>query len=112
VAPILCAGVTVYKGLKVTDTQPGDWVVISDIGGLGHLAVQHAKSMGRNDIAVDVDDGKLRLAERLGASLTVNARNTDPAASSSENINSVFDRMRHGTTEGRIVLDFKDASGA
>ncbi|WP_287883104.1 alcohol dehydrogenase catalytic domain-containing protein, partial [Paracoccus sp. (in: a-proteobacteria)] len=34
IAPVLCAGVTVYKGLKVTDTKPGDWVVISGIGGL------------------------------------------------------------------------------
>jgi len=39
IAPILCAGVTVYKGLKTTDTRPGDWVVVSGIGGLGHMAV-------------------------------------------------------------------------
>ena len=80
IAPILCAGVTVYKGLKVTDTKPGDWVVISGIGGLGHLAVQYAKAMGLNVIAVDIDDAKLELARRLGAALTVNAREADPAA--------------------------------
>ncbi len=80
IAPILCAGVTVYKGLKVTDTKPGDWVVISGIGGLGHMAVQYARAMGLNVAAVDVDDTKLRLAERLGATVTVNALNTDPAA--------------------------------
>jgi len=80
VAPILCAGVTVYKGLKVTDTKPGQWVVISGIGGLGHMAVQYAKAMGLNVAAVDIDDGKLALAEGLGATITVNARNTDPAA--------------------------------
>ncbi|PJK14981.1 alcohol dehydrogenase AdhP [Lysobacteraceae bacterium NML07-0707] len=79
VAPVLCAGVTVYKGLKVTDTRPGDWVVISGIGGLGHMAVQYAKAMGLNVAAVDVADDKLRLAERLGATVTVNARQTDPA---------------------------------
>ena len=78
IAPILCAGVTVYKGLKVTDTKPGDWVVISGIGGLGHLAVQYAKAMGLNVIAVDIDDKKLALAKSLGASLAVNARNQDP----------------------------------
>ncbi|MDR6100551.1 propanol-preferring alcohol dehydrogenase [Agrobacterium larrymoorei] len=78
IAPILCAGVTVYKGLKVTDTKPGDWVVISGIGGLGHLAVQYAKAMGLNVAAVDVDDSKLDLARRLGASLVVNARKNDP----------------------------------
>lgn len=80
IAPVLCAGVTVYKGLKMTDTRPGDWVVISGIGGLGHMAVQYAKAMGLNVAAVDVDDDKLALARRLGATVTVNARTTDPAA--------------------------------
>jgi propanol-preferring alcohol dehydrogenase len=80
IAPILCAGVTVYKGLKVTDTKPDDWVVVSGIGGLGHMAVQYAKAMGLNVIAVDVDDAKLDLARRLGAALTVNARSQDPVA--------------------------------
>ncbi len=81
IAPILCAGVTVYKGLKMTDTKPGNWVVISGVGGLGHLAVQYAKSMGLNVVAVDVDDAKLKLARKLGASITVNALTSDPVAS-------------------------------
>jgi propanol-preferring alcohol dehydrogenase len=80
IAPILCAGVTVYKGLKVTDTKPDDWMVISGIGGLGHMAVQYAKAMGLNVIAVDIDDAKLDLARKLGASLTINARKADPIA--------------------------------
>ncbi len=53
IAPILCAGVTVYKGLKVTDTRPGQWVAISGIGGLGHIAVQYARAMGLRVVAVD-----------------------------------------------------------
>lgn len=80
IAPILCAGVTVYKGLKMTDTKPGNWVVISGVGGLGHMAVQYARAMGLNVAAVDVDDKKLDLARRLGAEVTVNAREQDPAA--------------------------------
>lgn len=80
IAPILCAGVTVYKGLKVTNARPGQWVVISGIGGLGHVAVQYAKAMGLHVAAVDVDDAKLELARTLGASLTVNARHEDPVA--------------------------------
>ncbi|WP_027967841.1 alcohol dehydrogenase AdhP [Halomonas halocynthiae] len=80
IAPVLCAGVTVYKGLKMTDTRPGQWVVISGIGGLGHMAVQYAKAMGLNVAAVDIDDAKLALAEQLGATVTVNAMKTDPAA--------------------------------
>jgi len=79
IAPVLCAGVTVYKGLKMTETKPGQWVVISGIGGLGHMAVQYAKAMGMNVAAVDIDDGKLDLARRLGAEVTVNAREMDPA---------------------------------
>jgi len=77
---VLCAGVTVYKGLKMTDTRPGNWVVISGIGGLGHMAVQYAKAMGLNVAAVDIDDAKLDFARRLGAEVTVNAKTTDPAA--------------------------------
>jgi propanol-preferring alcohol dehydrogenase len=80
IAPILCAGVTVYKGLKMTDTKPGDWVVISGIGGLGHMAVQYAKAMGLNVAAVDIDDKKLELATRLGVAVTVNAKTSDPVA--------------------------------
>ena len=78
IAPVLCAGVTVYKGLKMTDTKPGDWVVISGIGGLGHMAVQYAIAMGLNVAAVDIDDEKLAFAKKLGATITVNAKNTDP----------------------------------
>lgn len=76
-APVLCAGVTVYKGLKQTDTKPGDWVLISGIGGLGHLAVQYAKAMGRRVAAVDIADEKLELARELGADAVFNAANGD-----------------------------------
>ncbi len=79
VAPILCAGVTVYKGLKMTEARPGQWVVISGIGGLGHIAVQYARAMGLRVAAVDVADDKLALATRHGAELVVNALVDDPA---------------------------------
>jgi propanol-preferring alcohol dehydrogenase len=81
VAPILCAGVTTYKGLKETDTKPGDWVVIVGAGGLGHVAVQYAKAMGLHVAAVDISEEKLDLAKRLGAELVVNSTEKDPAAS-------------------------------
>lgn len=77
-APILCAGVTVYKGLKETEVKPGEWVAISGIGGLGHVAVQYAKAMGMHVAAIDVADDKLELAKRLGADLVVNAKNQNP----------------------------------
>jgi propanol-preferring alcohol dehydrogenase len=77
-APIFCAGVTTYKALKVTDAKPGDWVAIYGIGGLGHVALQYAKAMGFNVIAVDIQDEKLELAKKLGADLTVNGKSVDP----------------------------------
>jgi alcohol dehydrogenase, propanol-preferring len=79
-APVLCAGLTTYKGLKETDAKPGDWVVVSGVGGLGHLAVQYARAMGLHVAAVDVAEEKLALARELGAELTVNAEVEDPAA--------------------------------
>jgi len=79
-APIICAGVTVYKGLKETDAKPGEWVAVSGIGGLGHLAVQYAKAMGLHVAAIDISNDKLQLAKDLGADLTVNAKEMDPGA--------------------------------
>src|SRR5678816_4141141 len=78
-APILCAGVTTYKGLKETETRPGEWVVISGVGGLGHVAIQYAKAMGLRVAAVDVGEEKLDLARKLGAQIAVDARVEDPA---------------------------------
>ena len=80
IAPILCAGLTVYKGLKETEAKPGEWVVISGIGGLGHCAVQYAKAMGLHVAAVDIDDAKLALATASGADFIVNAATEDPVA--------------------------------
>ncbi len=79
-APLICAGITTYKGIKETEARPGEWVAISGAGGLGHLAIQYAKAMGLQVCAVDIDDGKLDHATRLGADFVVNARQGDPAA--------------------------------
>jgi alcohol dehydrogenase, propanol-preferring len=79
-APILCAGVTTYKGLKETEARPGEWVVISGAGGLGHVAIQYAKAMGLHVAAVDLGPEKMALARKLGAEITIDARTQDPAA--------------------------------
>jgi len=77
-APIICAGITSYKGIKQTEAKPGEWLAVSGIGGLGHLAVQYAKHMGLKVCAVDIDDSKLALAKSVGADATVNAKVGDP----------------------------------
>jgi alcohol dehydrogenase, propanol-preferring len=81
IAPILCAGVTTYRGLKRTGARPGQWVAVVGVGGLGHIAVQYARAMGLRVIAIDVADDKLALASSLGAEHVVNSREVDAAAS-------------------------------
>ena len=78
--PILCAGVTSYKGIKETEAKPGEWIVVSGIGGLGQLAVQYAKAMGLHVAALDVTEEKLALARASGADVTVNAKAPDASA--------------------------------
>jgi propanol-preferring alcohol dehydrogenase len=73
-APITCAGVTTYKGLKVAHPLPSDTVMIVGIGGLGHLGLQYANVFGCRTVAVDVEDDKLQLAKDLGADVVVDAR--------------------------------------
>ena len=77
-APLICAGITTYKGIKETKARPGEWIVISGAGGLGHLGIQYAKVMGLRVCAVDIDDGKLALAKEMGADFVVNAKHGEP----------------------------------
>jgi propanol-preferring alcohol dehydrogenase len=79
-APLICAGLTSYKGIKETGAKPGEWVAISGAGGLGHLGIQYAKAMGLLVCAIDIDEGKLAHAKRLGAEITINAKDGDAAA--------------------------------
>ena len=66
-APLFCAGVTVYRALKQARITPGQRLAIFGIGGLGHLAVQVARELGAEVIAVDMTEDKLHLAKALGA---------------------------------------------
>ncbi len=73
-APLFCAGVTVYRALSQAGMASGQRVAVFGIGGLGHLAVQMAASVGAEVIAVDVSEEKLALARSLGASMALDAK--------------------------------------
>jgi propanol-preferring alcohol dehydrogenase len=79
-APIICAGITSYKGIKQTGAKPGEWIAISGVGGLGHLAIQYARAMGLRVCALDLSDDKLAHARRLGAEFAFNPKHGDPIA--------------------------------
>lgn len=80
IAPILCAGVTTYKGIKETGVRAGQWLAVSGIGGLGHLAVQYGKAMGLNVLAIDVSEDKLALARMVGADIVIDGSRPDAVA--------------------------------
>ncbi|KAH8898687.1 hypothetical protein GQ53DRAFT_758952 [Thozetella sp. PMI_491] len=68
IAPVLCAGITVYKGLKESGARPGQWVAIVGAGGgLGSMALQYAKAMGLHTIAIDEGVEKGESCKNLGA---------------------------------------------
>jgi len=77
VAPLFCAGVTVYRALKHAQIKPGQRLAIFGIGGLGHLAVQIGCGLGADVIALDVAEEKLAQATKLGAAMTLNAASKD-----------------------------------
>jgi alcohol dehydrogenase, propanol-preferring len=106
-APILCAGVTTYKGLKQTGARPGEWVVISGVGGLGHVAIQYAKAMGLHVAAVDLGPEKMVLARKLGAEITIDAKTQDPAKEIQKQIGGA-----HGVLVTAVsLIAFKQAVG-
>ena len=106
-APVLCAGLTVYKGLKETEVKPGQWVAVTGIGGLGHMAVQYAKRMGMRCVAVDVAEDKLALARALGADEVVNAAEEDPVARITKELGGV-----HGVLATAVnTASFQQAVG-
>ncbi|KAB8308602.1 alcohol dehydrogenase AdhP [Rahnella sp. Lac-M11] len=114
---VTCAGVTTYKAVKVSGIQPGKWIAIYGLGGLGNLALQYAKNVfNAKVIAIDVNDLQLEFAAEMGADLTINMLKDDAAkiiqekvggahaavvtATAKSAFNSAVDAMRAG---GRIV---------
>jgi propanol-preferring alcohol dehydrogenase len=72
IAPILCAGITVYKGLKESNARPGQTVAIVGAGGgLGTMAQQYAKAMGLRVVAIDGGDEKRAVCEQLGSEVNL-----------------------------------------
>jgi propanol-preferring alcohol dehydrogenase len=66
-APLLCAGITVFNGMRNAGLRAGDTVAVQGIGGLGHLAIQFASKMGMRTIALSTTEDKKELAMKLGA---------------------------------------------
>ena len=79
-APMGCAGVTTFNGLRQTRAKAGDLVAILGVGGLGHLGVQWARAMGFETVAIARGTGKADEARELGAHHYIDSTAQDVAA--------------------------------
>jgi len=80
-AALIGCGVTTGVGavLNTAKIEPGSTVAVFGAGGVGLAAIQGARIAGaRKIIAVDIFEGKLAMAKRMGATDTVDASNSDP----------------------------------
>jgi len=76
-ATLMCASATSYHALSKARLRAGESVAVFGVGGLGNSAVQLAKARGALTVyAVDINEKKLRLAERYGA-IPINASRLD-----------------------------------
>nr|AAA34409.1 alcohol dehydrogenase III [Saccharomyces cerevisiae] len=104
VAPILCAGVTVYKALKEADLKAGDWVAISGAaGGLGSLAVQYATAMGYRVLGIDAGEEKEKLFKKLGGEVFIDFTKT-------KNMVSDIQEATKGGPHGVINVSVSEAA--
>lgn len=120
VAPLLCAGFTVYNALADSVRQPrglvaGDLVAVQGIGGLGHLALQYARALAFQVVAIERGTDKADLALELGAHHYVDSKAGDAAeqltalggaqmvlgAAAGGDISPLLGGLAHG---GRLVL--------
>jgi len=76
-APLLCAGVTVFNGIRHMGITPGDTVAVQGLGGLGHLAIQYARRMGYRTVALSSSGAKRDFAAQLGATDYIDSSKED-----------------------------------
>src|SRR5690606_28334896 len=79
-APLLCAGLATFNGLKKSGAQAGDLVAVQGIGGLGHLALQYARRMGFKVVAIGRGTDIAADALALGAHVYIDSAQEDAAA--------------------------------
>lgn len=77
VAPLFCAGITMYSPIKVTNVKQGDKVAVAGFGGLGHMAVQYAVKLGAEVTVFDITEEKRQDALDMGAVKYVNVNHTN-----------------------------------
>jgi len=78
-APLLCAGVTTFNGLRHSGALPGSLVAVQGLGGLGHLGIQFGNKFGYKVAAIGRGSENAALAKKLGASVYIDSKSTNAA---------------------------------
>jgi D-arabinose 1-dehydrogenase-like Zn-dependent alcohol dehydrogenase len=101
----MCAGTTVYNGLRNAGLRAGDLVAIQGIGGLGHLALQFARRMGFHTVAIARGKDKEELARKLGAHDYIDSTAQDPAEALQKlgGANAILATASSGKSMGPLV---------
>jgi uncharacterized zinc-type alcohol dehydrogenase-like protein len=93
VAPLLCAGITVYSPLKHWGVGPGMTVGVAGIGGLGHMAVKFAHALGAHVVAMTTSESKVALAKSLGADEVLVTRDADAMKASRDRFDVIISTL-------------------
>jgi len=93
VAPLLCAGITLYSPLKHWKVQPGQKVGIIGLGGLGHMGVKLAAAMGAHVVMITTSPGKAADAERLGAKEVLISKDAAQMAEHARSFDLIIDTV-------------------
>jgi uncharacterized zinc-type alcohol dehydrogenase-like protein len=93
VAPLMCAGVTVWEPLEQWEIGPGMAVGVVGLGGLGHLAVKFAVALGAEVDLFTTSPGKADAARRLGARRVVVSTDEDQMAEARSTYDFIIDTV-------------------
>ncbi|EQB69906.1 NAD(P)-dependent alcohol dehydrogenase [Cuniculiplasma divulgatum] len=92
-APLLCAGITTYSPLKHWNVKAGQTVGVAGLGGLGHMAVKLAKSMGANVVVMTTSEKKKDEAKRLGADKVIISKNIEEMKKNRMSMDLIIDTI-------------------
>ncbi len=93
VAPLLCAGITMYSPLHHWGAGPGKKVGIVGLGGLGHMGVKLAHAMGAKVVVFTTSTNKIEDAKRLGADEVVVSKNPNEMAGHKQSFDLIIDAV-------------------
>ncbi|WP_353649636.1 NAD(P)-dependent alcohol dehydrogenase [Nakamurella sp. A5-74] len=91
VAPLMCAGITVWEPLRRWEIGPGSSVAVAGLGGLGHLAVKLAHALGADITVFTTSEAKASDAYRLGADQVVVSTDEVAMAAAAHRFDFVLD---------------------